>query len=88
MAAPVQTTKETLIVPRRPLEKASSSVVCIFSIAKILFVGKANVRQNFKIAQERTSFWPTARRASARRAVRIPRTKTSGRLCEPPTKWH
>ncbi len=40
MAAPVHTTKETLIVPRRPLEKASSSVVCIFSIAKILFVAK------------------------------------------------
>ena len=40
-----------------------------------------------KIAQERTSFWPTARRACARRAARIHRGKINGRHFAPPTIW-
>jgi|GEM_PF-3214930 len=57
--------------------------------AKILFVGQSKKRDRIlKIAQEvRTSFWPTARRAGARRATLNPSQKFNGRLCEPPTKW-
>ena len=45
------------------------------------------IRDRIKIAQERTSFWPTARRACARRAERISPHKINGRHFVPPTIW-
>ncbi len=48
MTAPAHTTKETLIVLRRPLKKASSLVVCVFSIT--LIQSKQKVRIQIKIS--------------------------------------
>ena len=45
------------------------------------------IRDRIEIAQERTSFWPTARRACARRAARIHQGKINGRHFVPPTIW-
>ena len=50
------------------------------------FWAKQSTETEFKIAQERTSFWTTARRVCARRAERIYRGKTSGRHFVPPIK--
>jgi hypothetical protein len=64
------------------------SVLTIASTILLYHNTKAKCKNFFvKIANDdETSFWQTARRATARRAERIPQRKRNGRRFAPPAK--
>ena len=91
-----------LKLTKTAIKISNRSVEYIIIIAKILFVWqsksetelKSHKRATFlrkrllaELCSARTSFWPTARRGSPRRAARIHRGKINGRHFVPPTNW-
>jgi len=87
-AAPVVSNPSCLELTETAIKKDNLRDWIHFHYSKNSF-GKANTKneKELKSHGSRTSFWPTARRASARRAALILRLKFNGRPFRPPTKW-
>ncbi len=87
MAAPVVSNSSLLELTETAIKKEDCWSWIHSHYSKNSFYWASQIRDRIKIAQERTSFWPTARRACARRAARIHQDKINGRHCVPPTIW-